>query len=286
MKHGSLFSGIGGFDLAAEWMGWENVFHCEWNEFGQKVLKHYWPNAKSYSDITKTDFTIHRGTIDILTGGFPCQGFSNAGKRKGTEDSRYLWPEMYRAIKEIRPRWIVAENVYGIVNWERGIVFDTVCNDMEREGYEVAPILLPAASVGAIHNRLRTWFIAYRNDSRQLHGKVQKQSDEGRQYAQRNIAKAFGNVTDTINDRLQRELRQNSGSKAGAFEALPASQLCKSISELPQPYTLSTNDGLPVRLDGITFSKWRTETIKAAGNAVLPQLVLEIFKVIELYEEK
>ena len=96
MRHGSLFSGIGGFDLAAEWMGWENIFHCEWNPFGQRVLKHYWPNAKSYHDITQTDFTIHRGAIDILTGGFPCQPFSLAGKRKGTDDERYLWHEMLR----------------------------------------------------------------------------------------------------------------------------------------------------------------------------------------------
>jgi len=71
MNHGSLFSGIGGFDLAAQWMGWNNVFHCEWNEFGKKVLKHYWPNAISYDDITKTDFSIHRGSIDVLSGGFP-----------------------------------------------------------------------------------------------------------------------------------------------------------------------------------------------------------------------
>ncbi len=81
MKHGSLFSGIGGFDLAAEWMGWDNIFHCEWMPFPRKVLNHYWPNSISYEDITKTDFTIHRGTIDILTGGFPCQPYSSAGKR-------------------------------------------------------------------------------------------------------------------------------------------------------------------------------------------------------------
>ena len=92
LLHGSLFSGIGGFDLAAEWAGWQNAFHCEWNEFGQKILKHYWPNAISYGDITKTDFTIHRGTIDVLTGGFPCQPYSLAGKRKGKEDERHLWP--------------------------------------------------------------------------------------------------------------------------------------------------------------------------------------------------
>src|SRR5690554_4395820 len=92
LSHGSLFSGIGGFDLAAEWMGWENLFHCEWNDFGKQVLQYYWPNATSYDDITKTDFTIWRGKIDILTGGFPCQPYSVAGKRKGTEDDRHLWP--------------------------------------------------------------------------------------------------------------------------------------------------------------------------------------------------
>jgi hypothetical protein len=117
-RHGSLFSGIGGFDLAAEWMGWENVFHCEWNDFGKKVLNHYWPNSISYHDITKTDFSVHRGTIDILTGGFPCQPYSQAGKRLGKEDERHLWPEMLRAIREIQPTWVVGENVFGLVNWD------------------------------------------------------------------------------------------------------------------------------------------------------------------------
>lgn len=111
MKHGSLFSGIGGFELAAQWMGWENVFHCEINPFCQKVLKYHYPNAIGYEDITKTDFTIHRRNIDILTGGFPCQPFSSAGKRLGKDDQRYLWKEMYRAIKEIEPTYIVGENV-------------------------------------------------------------------------------------------------------------------------------------------------------------------------------
>lgn len=114
MTHGSLFSGIGGFDLAAQWMGWDNVFHCEWNEFGQKVLKHYWPKAISYADITTTDFSIHRGTIDILTGGFPCQPYSSAGKRLGKEDDRHLWPEMLRAIGEISPRYVVGSCLVGV----------------------------------------------------------------------------------------------------------------------------------------------------------------------------
>jgi hypothetical protein len=117
MTHASLFSGIGGFDLAAEWMGWENLFHCEWNPFGQRVLKHHFPNSISYNDITKTDFSIHRGQVDILTGGFPCQPYSSAGKRLGKADERHLWPEMLRTIKEVKPTWIVGENVLGIVKW-------------------------------------------------------------------------------------------------------------------------------------------------------------------------
>ena len=126
MKHGSLFSGIGGFDLAAQWMGWENVFHCEWNPFGQKILKHYWPKAESFNDITKSDFTKYANTIDILTGGFPCQPYSSAGQRKGKEDERHLWPHMLRAIQEISPRYIVGENVRGLLNWG-GDWYSTKC---------------------------------------------------------------------------------------------------------------------------------------------------------------
>ena len=164
MKHGSLFSGIGGFDLAAEWMGWDNTFHCEWNEFGQKVLKHHFPKAISYDDITKTDFTIHRGRIDVLSGGFPCQPYSLAGKRQGKNDERHLWPHMLRAIREIKPNWVVGENVRGILNWNDGVVFEEVCAEMEDEGFEVLPFILPAASVNAPHQRYRVWFVAHSNE--------------------------------------------------------------------------------------------------------------------------
>jgi DNA-cytosine methyltransferase len=160
MRHGSLFSGIGGFDLASEWMGWENVFHCEWNEFGKKVLHHYWPNAESFDDITKTDFTKYANTIDILTGGFPCQPYSQAGQRKGKEDERHLWPEMLRAIQEIKPKYIVGENVFGLLNWNGGMVFDEVHSDLESAGYEVQAVVIPAAAVNAPHGRDRVWFVA------------------------------------------------------------------------------------------------------------------------------
>ena len=117
MRHASLFSGIGAPELAAYWLGWENVFHCEINPFCRQVLNYWFTNSKSYEDITKTDFREWQGKIDVLTGGFPCQPFSVAGKRKGTEDNRYLWPEFKRAIREIRPPWVVGENVAGILSW-------------------------------------------------------------------------------------------------------------------------------------------------------------------------
>jgi DNA (cytosine-5)-methyltransferase 1 len=163
MKHGSLFSGIGGFDLASEWMGWENVFHCEWMEFPRKVLDYYWPNADSHIDICKTDFKKYEGTIDIISGGFPCQPFSLAGKRKGTDDERYLWGEMLRAIQEIKPKFVIAENVFGITNIDGGLVFEQVCLDLETEGYEVQPFIIPAAAKNAPHRRDRCWFIGVRN---------------------------------------------------------------------------------------------------------------------------
>jgi DNA (cytosine-5)-methyltransferase 1 len=165
MRHGSLFSGIGGFDLAAEWMGWENVFHCEWMEFPRKVLDYYFPNADSHIDICKTDFQKYANKIDILTGGFPCQPFSMAGKRKGTDDERYLWGEMLRAVQEIKPKFVIAENVFGITNIDGGMVFEQVCLDLETQGYEVQSFIIPAAAKNAPHRRDRVWFVAFNTNS-------------------------------------------------------------------------------------------------------------------------
>lgn len=286
MTHGSLFSGIGGFDLAAQWMGWDNIFHCEWNPFGQKVLKYYWPEAISYNDITKTDFTIHRGSIDILTGGFPCQPYSLAGKRKGKDDERHLWPEMLRAIREIQPCWIVGENVHGIINWSGGLVFEEVQTDLEAQGYEVQSYVLPAAGVqNAPHRRDRVWFVAHRNGNGQYrsNGKHEKQSSEGREYAQRDIGESDddGDAADTNGiGRRENERRRNGESnvidKNGAttnWQTFPTvSPICDE------------DDGISYGLDSITFPKWRQESIKAGGNAVVPQVVYQIFKTIQDYE--
>lgn len=163
MIHGSLFSGWGGFDLAAEWMGWKNAFHCEIDPTAQRVLKYHFPKAKSYDNIKHTNFNVWRGRIDVLTGGFPCQPFSLGGKREGTNDNRYLWPEMLRAIKQVKPTYIVAENVFGLISQQNGLVFEKVCAQMENEGYQVQPVIIPAASVNAPHKRDRVWFIAYTN---------------------------------------------------------------------------------------------------------------------------
>ncbi len=291
-RHGSLFSGIGGFDIVAEWMGWENIFHCEWNPFGQKVLKYYWPNAISYNDITKTDFTIHRGTIDILTGGFPCQPYSQAGKRLGKEDDRHLWPEMLRAIREIQPSFIVGENVRGLTNWNGGMVFNEVQADLEAEGYEVTPFLLPACAVNAPHRRDRIWFVAHsdkctkgtsgKNRSIESNGCENNDESEqwGEQTKQHTGSSAFLQfTTNTLSSRRIQNNEQHSPSQS--------KYACTSWERFPtQSPICNGDDGLSSRLDRITFPKWRSESIKAGGNAIVPQVAYQIFKAINEYETK
>lgn len=161
MTHASLFSGIGGFDYAAEVAGWTNVFSCEIDSFCNYVLKEYHEKTEKYYDIKTTDFTVWRGRVDVLSGGFPCQPYSVAGKRLGKNDERHLFPEMLRAIREIQPRWVVGENVRGIISWNGGLVFEEVCASLEAIGYEVQPFILPACGIGAPHRRDRVWFVAH-----------------------------------------------------------------------------------------------------------------------------
>ena len=334
MRHGSLFSGLGGFDLAAEWMGWENVFHCEWMEFPRKVLDFYWPNADSHIDICKTDFKKYANKIDILTGGFPCQPFSMAGKRKGTNDERYLWGEMLRAIQEIKPKFVIAENVFGITNIDGGMVFEQVCLDLENEGYEVQSFIIPAAAKNAPHRRDRCWFIAYANGTTTKHDRRADTTKKGEIWGneKRNVFGELcsdGDATDTLPIRLQqcenaREMgrgQKEMGRKGSEFtngietngkisnatdtdrKRCTWKRECGIIEEersnrnerfgqlgnikyqwqeFPtQPPICGGDDGLPTELDGITFSKWRAESIKGYGNAIVPQVALEIFKALE-----
>lgn len=344
LKHGSLFSGIGGFDLAAEWAGWENIFHCEWNEFGQKVLKHHFPKSISYADITKTDFSIHRGNIDIISGGFPCQPYSTAGKRLGKADERHLFPEMLRCVKEVKPRWIVGENVRGLVSWNDGLVFQEVYDDLEREGYEVQSFLIPAASVGAPHQRYRIWFVAYSNNygTSTEFGQIQRKNGEvpewnnNAEFSNTSIPNATNSfskyeraeecrfisskngknkrkgthsifskfmpngideyVTNSSSIRL--EQCSNKGEVRGTTTNAEAERnqstfATKTISgkfkpnwnNFPtKPPICGGDDGIPRELDSITFSKWRNESIKAYGNAIVPQVAYQIFKAINEFE--
>lgn len=300
LTHGSLFSGIGGFDLAAEWMNWTNLFHCEFEPWNQKILKYYWPNAKTYKDIRKTDFSFWRGKIDILSGGFPCQPFSSAGKRKGTEDERHLWPEMLRAIREIKPRWIVGENVSGLVNWSGGLVFEEVQSDLEAQGYQVRAFILPAAGVNAPHKRDRVWFVAYsdKNSNFREPGENEREGRKERIPKRHKIREFmepncfWGDVADSNEIRLQRGLSSRS------YEVQRWNKQRRKISKYllqtrdrlqfqnfpTQPPICGGDDGVSYGLDNITFSKWRNESLKAYGNAIVPQVAYQIFLSIRDYE--
>lgn len=282
-KHIGLFEGIGGFSLAARWAGWETVAWCEWNEFGQKVLRHHFPEAEGFGDITKTNFKKYANTIDILTGGFPCQPYSLAGKRKGKEDERHLWPEMLRAIREIQPSYVVGENVGGLINWNGGMVFDEVQTDLEAEGYEVLPFLLPACGVNAPHRRDRIWFVAHSNDKGRSagFGKIQKKDGEISEW-NNNAEFSYSNATNSKSIRQEYALENGElerrrfrfTNKRNVWHSFPSvSPLCNG------------DDGISNRLDSITFSKWRNESIKAGGNAIVPQVAYEIFKVINQMNE-
>lgn len=386
LTHGSLFSGFDAPSVAASWLGWENAFHCEINPFCNEILKYWFPNSEHYEDITKTDFKKWRGKIDILTGGFPCQPFSLAGRRKGADDNRYLWPHMLRAIQEIRPTWVIGENVAGILTMvqpgketEMGCksslfgednrkrillrqeyVVETICKDLEREGYSVQPLLIPACAVGAPHRRDRVWFVAhtnsnggqekterkfkqaeknneqseslfhsgtssYRSDSRTEDVRQERENTilsdgpapiagskrccgrcdnwkerpiyyDWKRYSEKNqsewnkwqhrTGKNGANTSDSQSARSegkcehrQREIQfngRNSEEVQSRWQVFPT-----------QPPVCRGNDGFPVNVDDLTipFTRWRQESIKGYGNAIVPQVILEIFKAIEKVEQ-
>lgn len=262
LRHFSLFSGIGGFDLAAEWMGWENVAHCEIADYPRKILKQHWPNAHSHKDIYDLDGKQYAGTIDIISGGFPCQPFSIAGARKGSEDPRHLWPQMLRVIREVRPQFIVAENVPGLLSIESGNTFKDCISTLESEGYETQCLVVPACAFGAIHRRDRLWIVA---------NSLGRRRGEDKVTAEPEVKGRFGGVhTPKSNSNAGR------GSPQKNF-----SNFCKSeqtdnerFSRIPWPTELlvrGADDGLPNE----------SHRVKALGNAIVPQVAYAIFKAIE-----
>lgn len=387
IAHGSLFSGFDAPSVAASWMGWENSFHCEINPFCNEILKYWFPNSEHYEDITKTDFRQWKGKIDVLTGGFPCQPFSLAGQRKGADDNRYLWPHMLRAIREIRPAWVIGENVAGILTMvqpgeevevgsqatlfgednrkrillRQEYVVETICKDLEREGYSVQPIVIPACAVGAPHRRDRVWFIAHRTDTgaeavqqagkngicavgvvtdtkcdggSEIHNQTKSQQPERKgadcACGERNASHSYGKRCDHRSDnRGERyiychqewnsaqdksewaewkcRIGEDSADVADTYGKLPLYGNGKmserrETERFPiEPSDFQTywqafptqspvcrgNDGLPFDVDDLTipFTKWRQESIKGYGNAIVPQVIIEIFKAIEEIEQ-
>lgn len=252
MTHGSLFSGIGGFDLAAEWAGWENMFHCEWNEFGERVLNYYWPKAESYGDITKTDFTIWRGRIDVLTGGFPCQDASIAkqdGKgQQGLQGERTgLFYEMCRAISEIRPRYIVAENVANILKTNGGKDFTAILTELSSMGYNAEWRICRASEVGAPHHRARLYLVAYTSSIR-----LQK----GESFFQ------------LLYEKISPFTWEYAGTTA---------QIIRGGSWTIEPPAICVDNGISAKLV--------RQHLYSYGNAVVPQIPYSIFKAINKYEQ-
>lgn len=306
MRHLDLFSGIGGFAYAAQqvWGAeYENVGFVEIDPFCQAVLTKNFPGCTIYGDIRavadphsaglqggkhqERSGAGHAGpvadsdnsrrqrpdvlqqgrpvsggsdrAVDLITGGFPCQPFSQAGQRRGTDDDRYLWPEMLRIIREFQPSWVIAENVSGLVTWSDGLVFETVCSDLEAAGYEVQSFIVPAAAVGAPHRRDRIWFVA---------------TDTKRS---RRVARLESGVP-TQQQAPERPEREHADWSRGWREVAFATCVPR------------VDDGLPPRVvrlpngSTITEAKWRKEAIKAYGNAIVPQVAMEIMKSIkEMY---
>lgn len=384
MTHASLCTGIGACELAATWMGWENLFSCEIDEFCNKVLKYHYPKATHYGNIFEQDFREWRGQVDVLTAGFPCQVYSLAGKRLGDKDDRYLWPQVLRVIEEVRPTWFVGENVAGILSMvltgeevkvgsytdvcgesytmhetRQVYAVEQIKRDLESIGYSVQPVVIPACAVGAPHRRDRVWFIATNTDGAGLPETRSEQRAAGiagdglqrdvanpngdrfgiRENKQKYITECQGETNDRscrkdgitsnpsksgfqerVNNGKQEDAKETRTGMEGGLERHGNERVTPDTNcvELQgggeerddysqgeesrnerspklffqgwqnfptQSPVCSRDDGDTLGLSGITFSRWRQESIKALGNSMVAPLVYEIFLAIEQVEQ-
>jgi len=294
-----LFSGIGGFSLGLESLGtFKTTAFCEKDEFCRKVLRKHWHHADIYKDIRDVDGT--KISADIITGGFPCQPISIAGKLKGKEDDRYLFPEMLRIIKEVQPRWIIGENVRNITNISNGEILQEIHNDLETCGYEVQSFIISAYSQGARHKRDRVWILASHTDSRvrrrwrtvkssgenKVWGfcatkeKSKRSTQDVRSKVVRCDAPLGKNVSDTNSERSQGHgLQTNLEEKQGS--------LFTERSPKEQPSWWETQSDFLRSINGISYEldKTRKHRIMSLGNAIVPQIAREIGKAILKGEE-
>lgn len=298
LTHLSLFSGIGGLDLAAEMAGFRTVGQCEWADYPTKVLEKHWPDVPRWRDIrtlTGDSFYERTGlrTVDVISGGFPCQPFSVAGKRRGKEDDRYLWPEMLRVISEIRPAWVVGENVAGIVN----MALDQVLSDLESLGYACQTFVIPACAVDAPHRRDRVAIVG-RNanrDNEQTERKICAWKDT-------KPGASGEDVADTSGNGLQG--RKFCGTPDKGWQTKPygsVGQCCEDVSYAKSTKRQSSRAEAWKRRPKSGCSGWwptepdvgrvahgvphRVDRLRCLGNAVVPQQFQPIFEAIKEVEQ-
>ena len=273
MNHLDLFSGIGGFSLAAQWAGIETVAFCEIDPFCQKVLVKNFPSIPIFEDIKELKRSDIKYEIDIITGGFPCQPFSVAGNKKGTKDDRDLWPQMFRVIQEFKPTWVIGENVANFVN----MAFQRTKTDLESEGYEVQPFIIPACGVNAPHRRDRVWIVGYTDNPRNRTPEydADKNRAEIKQEQEDKSQLEFSGSDQTMvytNDKgFQRFQQSNPDTvQSGQKSRFPFSGFTYDYKlGLPNiPKNLRVDDGVSNRVD----------RIKGLGNAIVPQVAYQIFK--------
>lgn len=258
MRVGSLFAGIGGFDLGLERAGMEIRWQVENNLWCQRVLAKHWPNVTRYGDIKQVDWhTIE--PVDLVCGGFPCQPFSLAGKRKGFDDDRYLWPEVVRCLDAVRPTWFLGENVPGIVN----VALDQVCADLESLGYAVQAFNIPACAVDAAHQRKRIWIVAHANrQGPQRHG---AECELGKGGEEVKIGRR-GDVADPLSEQSERRLYGAEWGQRSEGQAPCDGGPGRGVENVGWPVEPSVGrvaHGVPARVD----------RLRGLGNAVVPQVV-------------
>lgn len=278
LTHLSLFSGIGGLDLAAEWAGFEVVGQCEWADYPRLVLEKHWPNVERWKDIRELsadDFVqrtgIRKGELICISGGFPCQPHSVAGLRKASCDQRDLWPEYRRVVSELRPQWVVAENVRGLLSSESGRFFRGILRDFADMGYDVGWCCYRAADVGAVHPRERIGIIAHTRSQRKLEQQFEEYTTEWNQ-TQSRIDRTIETYAYAGEQRMERNCQKQVRGKQQLpqFKPYGCVEDWGIRSNLFEPKLLRNYHGVPGAVD----------RIKCLGNAVVPQQFYPIFRAI------